>query len=160
MSFRLWEDHLYAGYETYDGPAEECHIAFSIPWPDQLDWFFTSYYRNRLISAAKDSVEDEGGTILRTTIYRDKSPTWHTDYELVITAHGSPVHLPWLVIVGGVFILLAIVGVAYTVTVLDIDWGEVAPEISKGIQWTAIGLIGGGALALGGAVILRRKRHG
>ena len=158
MAYKLYKDHLYPGWQDYNGKAEVCHFEFKTgpEWP--FDWLGQSWYVNKMISSAKESVEDEGGTPLRLTVYRDKAPTWETRYQVVVIAHASP--LAWTLVIAGIFALLGLV-IAWKIVgdITEVDWGKIIPDIRKGIQWATIGLLGGGTLALVGAGMVMRERR-
>lgn len=154
MAYKLYKDYLYPGWETYRGEADACYSHFKTG-PEQFDWLGQSYIRNKLISSCKSEVEKQGGTILRLTVYRDIAPTWETDYQVIITAHGSPYILAWVAIIAGIALLMALVALAILM-VVTIDWGKVVEDIAKGIKWGAIAIIGGGLIGLLGIGLLMR----
>lgn len=150
MAWELVEDTIYSDGKTYRGPAEECSFGFELG-PEQLDWLGGNWVRDRLISAAKSSVEEQGAKILRLTVYRDTAPTWTTPYNVIITASASP--LWWNLIIAAIFILLILVVIAFIIyRITPLDWGA----LPKTAMWLAIGGIGIGTLVL--AVTLARRK--
>jgi len=152
MAWELAKDFIYPAGKTYRGPAEECACSFSVG-PEQLDPIGQRAMVNNMINAALQSVEEQGATPLRLTVWMDTAPTWTTPYYVVITAHDSPI-LPvvWAAIFLGMFIILAIV-IAYTVhEAKGIDWSGGITEAAK---WLGIGMIGLGGLGVAAALISR-----
>jgi hypothetical protein len=154
MAYKLYKDVLYPGWEQYHGEADVCYSHFHTG-PEQADWLGQSYIRNKLISSCKSEVEKQGGTILRLTVWRDIAPTWETDYQVIITAHGSPGVLVWVAIIAGIALLMALFALAI-IMVIKVDWNKLVEDIAKGLKWTTYAIIGGGVLACGLALIITR----
>ncbi|MBA7608170.1 hypothetical protein ES703_15345 [subsurface metagenome] len=145
--------HEYPLGETYVGKAEECTATFTVPLPDQL--FPNNWVIEKIADTFADEVAKEGGEMLDIKIYEDATPTWHTDYSIVVTATASP--LPWTLIL--LLVLAIILVVAFTNLVVqfkDIDWGEIPAPI----PWAILALAGGlGVLGIGAAVALGMPRR-
>lgn len=153
MAWELAEDVIYPQGKTYKGPAETCAVSFELG-PEQLDPVGQRQMVDQMVDSALQSVEEQGATPLRLTVWRDPAPTWTTPYYVVITAHDSPIPLLiWAAIFAVMFLLLAIV-IAYTVhEVKGIDWTGGITETAK---WIGIGSLGLGGLVLAAALVSRR----
>jgi len=92
MAYKIYKDVLYPGWADFEGEAENCLFTFKTG-PEQLDWLGQSWYVNKMISSARQSVEEHGGHILRMTVWRDISPTLETKYKVQISAYSNPVVL-------------------------------------------------------------------
>ena len=153
MAYKVYKDVLYMGWADYEGDVEYCTFTFKTG-PEQLDWLGQKYYVNKMISAAKDKVAEQGGTILRLTVERDKAPTFETRYRVTIGAHHSPAIFVWAVLILGIF---ALIGFVVAFTILAVWLAKWTPEeVLKGIKWTTYAIIGGGALACVAALIITR----
>lgn len=153
MAYKLYKDVLYPGWDEYIGDAEVCWFKFKTG-PEQLDWLGQKWYVNKMISSAKQSVEENGGTIIRLYIERDKAPTWETRYKVAVTAHGSPYVLPWYIIVLGLFAIIAVAVSFAIIGIAAIIWSGDLPEAMK---WGTYAIIGGGVLSCLFAMILIAK---
>ena len=151
--YELIYHHEYPLAKTYAGKAEECTARFRIDFPDQF--YPSGWVAETMVSAFAEQVEEQGGMILDVKIYEDTTPTWWTDYIMVVTAVTSP--FPWVLVIGAVLAIILIV--AFTnlvVEVKDIDWGEVVPKVFP-ILAVVLGIAA--AVAVVAVVTKKKKRY-
>lgn len=146
---RLVYTHQY-NYE-YSGQGEQCTTKVTVNAPDQL--FSSTWVTGRIADTVRDQIISQGGMPLAVKIYEDTSPTWVTDYYVVITiappavpagAVGFP--FPWAVVIP--LILAIIVVLSFTWLIMEIkniNWGQPAGVFVSGL---GIALAGVGILLL------------
>lgn len=100
--------------QAYRGPAEFCAYEFSL-WPEQIPG--TGWAAQQIVDANLNALAEQGSQLLELRMWEDTAPTWTTDYKVEIVATASP--LWWNLIIVGVFALLLIAGVAYTITKVE-----------------------------------------
>lgn len=135
--------------QDYRGPAEVCTYEFKL-WPEQIP--FTRWTAQRIMNAHNDKLAEQNSQLLELRMWEDTAPTWTTDYRVEVVASASP--LWWNVIIIGVLVVLAIGGIAYTITQLE-DITEYIGEKSPGaIPWMMIAGIA--AVTVLGIYLVRR----
>jgi len=149
MSMQLYNEYADPLESSYVGKAQRATFAFSVG-PEQFD-FINNFFANQYINECRNAVsrESPGDNVLHLQVYRDTSPTWQTDYKLLITATdrtGNP--LPWLAIIGLALIAIAIVYFVIRPTlqsVTDLIYGpgggDGGGDGISGIPWIGIGII-------------------
>jgi hypothetical protein len=110
MGYELYSQYVATLNSSYTGQAERATFTFSLG-PEQVDFinnFFASQYINECINAVE--TDSPGDHVLILQVYRDTSPTWQTDYKLVITSTDVTGNtLPWVAIIGLALIAIAVV---------------------------------------------------
>lgn len=110
MTMQLYSNYVDPLNNTYVGKAERAVFTFSL-LPEQLD-FINNFFASQYINECKNAVKQQSPTddVLQLQVYRDTSPVWKTDYQLVITATDRTGNvLPWVAIVGLALISIAVV---------------------------------------------------
>ena len=145
----LYLDQKTAHGQSYSGSAERCVFKFQTG-PEQLG-YLDDWMRQNYVNEVTNEVESKGGKILQLRLWRDKSPTWTTDYigEIIADVSGefnlqSP--FPWTIVVTAS--LLGIVSyflIRPTVeSVTDLVWGSGSGEF----PWMLLIIGGVAAIAL------------
>jgi len=145
MSFRLISDQTPP--VNYVGKAERATYTFRT-MPEQIPG--EQWLADQIIQRNREELEQQGCQLLRIRVWRDVSPTWHTDYRVEVTATSSPVF--WTPVILGVLVVLALV-ISWKLleVVEDIDWGKIPTPIAWSMPILAI------AGVLLGVILLRRK---
>lgn len=159
MAYKLFSDKLTPAAAIYHGSAEMCSTKF-VTGPEQTS-FVDSWLKNNLVSNAVAEVRNEGGTVLRVTVYRDISPTWTTKWLVEITAYwgisayaGRDIAMevgfgPWAIVIAAIFAALVIAFVVkpFIESVTRMLWamGDIVEPLANPWLWGVI---------LAGAVIL------
>lgn len=144
MAYQLVLDQ--AGEAGYIGKAERCTYEFSTI-PEQIpgeQWLATQF-----IDRHVSELSSQNSKLLHLRAWRDAAPTWQTNYKVEITASASP--LWWNLIIVGVLAVIAMVLTWRIVSVVDLNWSEVAPTI----PWIAIAIV---AVVL--FILAGRRKHG
>ena len=160
MTYKVFKDFLYPGWDRYAGPTENCTFFFRVG-PEQLDWLGLVYSQmdhvNSLLENAEDAVKDNGGQgnghILRMQVERDDDYTWETRYRVTIVAYSNPTFMAWAAVITALAALTFAVGFI----ILAIWASTWDPEdVEKLVKWPTYALIGGGLLALITAIVWKR----
>jgi len=161
MTYKVFKDYLYPGWDRYDGPTENCTFFFRVG-PEQLDWLGLAYSQmdhvNNLLENAEKEVENNDGEgnghILRMQVERDDDYTIETRYRITIVAYTNhPGLLAWAALISA----LAVLTFAVSFTILAIWASTWDPEdVEKLVKWPTYALIGGGILALLTAIVWKR----
>ncbi len=149
--YSLREDHSTELATTYSGPCQVCIVKFvtgpEMPWglPDPVNNWASDHYFDNI----KSAVEDNGGQLLRARLYRDKSPTTHTDWKAEITATvpvGASQDAPmgqagmsgwWAIVIAAGFVGLLAYFVLRPVieSTSDLVWGPEGTTPFLGLPW-------------------------
>lgn len=140
-SYRLFKSETTAYGKGYRGPAQRCTFTFK-SLPEQID-FVGGWLRQHYVSQVTSSIEQHGGRVLQVKLWRDASPTFHTDWRGEITADiGAEVAspgaslespFPWL---AAIVLAIFIVAVFNLEKIEDVIWGP--GEGPFGIPWLVI----------------------
>jgi hypothetical protein len=114
---QLIQDYTYPYAATYSGYVEECTFTFSLG-PEQIPG--TDWFRDQIIDSFESEVIKEGARMISLKVWEDKTPVWHTDYTVIVTATASPV--PWLLIIGAVLLILFIIIIVFTIAQIRKLW--------------------------------------
>lgn len=112
MAFQLV--HSEKLNQSYVGPAEECIWSFKVNLPDQMG---ARWQANQMVDAHIEELGKQGATLLEFYLYEDTSPTWSTNYKVVVVAATpEPVAgkialapLVWMLIITAVLFIIQLV---------------------------------------------------
>jgi len=141
MAYKLQKDYTTDFGNSYNGAAQVATISFRTG-PEQISWI-DSWLKNNIVSEAVTAVKNQGGNVIRVQLFRDKSPTWYTKWQLLITAQ-SPADMsqarmafPWAVWAAVVAAVLVVGWATNKVleSVEDVIWGSEGSSSLLGIPW-------------------------
>jgi hypothetical protein len=161
MAYALYSDTTTDFGKSYSGAAEVATIKFDTG-PEQIDFLGDDDIRRDIINSVISGVQAKGGTVIRTQLYRDKSPTWETHWKLLITAKvpatvsqraGMANHpVFWAAVLAISLLVIWLINKTLE-SVADIIWGPGGGANFLGIPW-----LGWVALAGIGAYIWTQNR--
>jgi len=112
--YEVVQDTIYPWAYVFERGAETCTFDFKLT-PEQIPG--TEWLGERIVNSFISELEKEGSRLLELQVYRDTTPTWWTDYRVVVTATASP--LLWMPIIIGVLAVLFVVAIVFAIKAID-----------------------------------------